>query len=350
LKKVLLLQGDLKHYRQPLFHRIGLQNDLTLGYINKNEIKPSTYKIFKINSFKIFGIYFSGIKFYRFLKKYDTIIIMPDLHYFNYCSIPFLLKNKRIISWSIGMRASYKLPFDIERKKTILDIVFKLILKKCNTNLFYYKWPIQFWDDKNISNKTIVVNNTILVPKTNFLKNKKYKILYIGSLIKGKGIKNVLKSFNKLILNGETFFKLEIIGDGPLKSEITKYIDENNLGNYVEMKGEIVDQELLKNVFKNTICCVSPNQAGLSAIMSFGYGVPFITKKNSITGGERLNIQNDFNGILYKTNNELTNIFLSLKSDYNDFLKYGINAKNTYNKNLNFNYMVETFINTINLG
>ena len=77
-------------------------------------------------------------------------------------------------------------------------------------------------------------------------------------------------------------------------------------------------------------------------------GVPFITQKDAITGGERLNIINDVNGILFGDFAELEDIILKTKLQIDTFVQMGENAKQYYLKNRTKNHMVDGFMESIN--
>ena len=68
--------------------------------------------------------------------------------------------------------------------------------------------------------------------------------------------------------------------------------------------------------YKESIFSISYGQAGLSVLQALGFGVPFITKKNAISGGEKYNIKNGYNGFLIEDSLVvLSNIILKLCID-----------------------------------
>ena len=93
---------------------------------------------------------------------------------------------------------------------------------------------------------------------------------------------------------------------------------------------------------------ISPDQAGLSVLKSFAFGVPFITKNNAITGGERLNIVNQSNGWLYNEDQELDEILEKCIHDKRFFKKMGENAYRFYWNKAQIDVMVLGFENAIN--
>ena len=349
--KLLILQEFIPDYRLPIFRELALKYELTIGSTNDYNFQNELFKTKNIKSFKLNNIHLPSYKLIKLCNTFDVVIIMPDLHFFNYCLLPFILNNQKVISWSIGFRASYKLKYDYLRKKTILDYFLLLILRKCDANIFYYSMPKLFWKKLIKDNKIFIATNTVSVAssedsfKSDF-KNKK-SIIFLGSLIKGKGILDFLKLFNKVLRKNKKFdINLIIIGDGPLKKSIDNFITENKLKDRVFVKGAIYDEIILSSYFYKSLCMITPNQAGLSVLKSMGYGVPVITKFNSITGGERFNI-NESNGFLYKSENELENIINQCFYNPAVFIKKGENAKKHYENNTSINQMLKGFEDAI---
>ena len=101
-------------------------------------------------------------------------------------------------------------------------------------------------------------------------------------------------------------------------------------------------------IFSNSILCISPSQAGLSVLLSLGHGVPFVTRHNAITGGEKNNIINNFNGFLYSTENELFNLILNSYNDVNRLKKIGLQCHDYYKKKCSIENMGKGFIDSIN--
>jgi hypothetical protein len=79
-----------------------------------------------------------------------------------------------------------------------------------------------------------------------------------------------------------------------------------------------------------------------------GYGVPFVTRINSITGGERMNIIDKKNGILYETKSDLTSIIEDSYKNPAFYIKMGKMAKEYYLSNATPNHMAQGFFNAIN--
>jgi glycosyltransferase involved in cell wall biosynthesis len=246
------------------------------------------------------------------------------------------------------MRASYKLKYNIKRNKELLDYFFLIILKRCNANLFYYQHPLLFWKKLLNNKKVFIANNTVKVIDDKVIFQKRDTILFLGSLIEGKGVLMLIDLYNELVQNNSEFsLKLKIIGGGPLEKKIKEYTQNNNSSNNIQICGPIYDEILLRNHFSSAIMCVSPNQAGLSVLKSMGYGVPFVTSYDAITGGEKYAIQHGINGLFYNTKDELKHIMLNASNSPDKFLTMGINSKKYYTKNATIERMSRGFKSAI---
>lgn len=348
--KVLILQKIIPNYRYALFDEINNNFDLTVGYQKKIHIDEFNFKTQKINFTSFLNLYIPTVKFLKTCNSFDAVIIMPDLHFLNFWILPFLRLKPKIISWSIGMRASYNLNYDINRKKTFLDFIFGQILNRCSANIFYYKHPLNFWKNSIDPNKVFIGFNTVKVKRFDkIFEEKKNRIIFLGSLVKGKGLFKLIKSFEKLIFkNQDSNLILDIIGDGSEFMVLSNYLKYKELSKKIFLRGAIYDDEVLKGYLKKAICLISPDQAGLSVLKSFAFGVPFVTKNNAITGGERLNIVNQYNGLLYNEDKELDEILEKCINEKRFFKKMGENAYNFYWDKANMDVMVLGFENAIN--
>ena len=94
----------------------------------------------------------------------------------------------------------------------------------------------------------------------------------------------------------------------------------------------IYDNKEKAKYFARSYACISPLQAGLSVLESMGYGVPFITIKDAITGGEVFNIHNGVDGITMDSIEELKDVIADVFNNKQKFLDYGLNAKAFYNQ------------------
>ena len=350
--RVLILQESIVSYRIPIYNLISKKCKLTVAYTDKNQMpETQNFEVKKLNKKKISFFYIIEGNFKAYCNKFDVVIMMSDLHYFSYIFLPFLKRNFKIIPWTIGIRSSYKRRFNIDRKKNFIDLIFMKILQKSDAIIFYSKEPILFWGNLIEKKKIFIANNTVEICKkySYNINSKKNSILFVGTLYKEKKIFELINAFieSKPLFPKNSDLKLHIIGDGPEFKNIKKIININSLENTIFLHGSIYDENILSNYFKNALLCISPDQAGLSVLKSMGYGVPFVTRFNAITGGERFNILNKINGLFYRDKNELKEIIVKASISPKIFVKMGYNARQHYLTKANPNNMSNEVLNAI---
>ena len=86
--------------------------------------------------------------------------------------------------------------------------------------------------------------------KKAFFKNDKVNFLFVGQLIKRKGIDLILKSFSMLSFKEKKKINLTIIGDGPYKEKIKKLTKKNK---YLSYQNFLNRQKLVPIYGKNDV-------------------------------------------------------------------------------------------------
>ena len=269
-KSVLLLLTSISDYRVFLYNRVNTVYDLTVGYYKKDNTKSlCTFKKIKLSFFEIGPFIFIKNNLKRISKDYDVIIFEPNLHNVSYILLPFINLECKLITWSIGIRASYTKRYNLNRKKEFLDYILLLLYKKSNAMIVYTKQAITFWSNTGLDlNKIFIAHNTVTVlDKFSIDTNLKDSILFIGTLYPEKRIGELLKTYALVYdkYKERTPFLL-IIGDGPEKNKINNFIIKNNLSHKIKLFGAIYDEEKVEEFFSRSLICVSPDQAGLSVL------------------------------------------------------------------------------------
>lgn len=329
MAKILIFQDTVRHYRYPIFNLINEKHDLTICVFDSLEKKDSyDFDVLHVGIRRIGRFTLHTKNLHTICSKYDVVIGPSDIGWLSIIRLLFKSKRKyKLILWGIGLRASYKNNYGT---KTKWDKLRFYLLKKADAIIFYSQDPIKVYEKQDFNKKKLFVANNTIKINENF-KQKTYDyLLFVGTLYKEKKIFELLNSYLEAHLQDTTVPQLTIIGDGNVFDEIKNWISNNELKNKITLTGKITDQNVLANYFNNSIACISPGQAGLTVLMSMGYGVPFITKENAITGGEIKNITSEENGILYKFDNELTNIILDIHQNRKKYIKLGQNAKTFY--------------------
>ena len=137
--------------------------------------------------------------------------------------------------------------------------------------------------------------NQMLTPLKNKDISEREGFLYFGRLSREKGLKTLLKVFEKLP------FKISIAGDGPLKELVQNSSDHNENINYMGRLNKARLHEQINNA-KFTIC---PSEwfenNPISIIESQAFGTPVVA---SDIGGIPEMVENENTGYLFKSGSE----------------------------------------------
>ena len=130
--------------------------------------------------------------------------------------------------------------------------------------------------------KSIIIQN-VSSESRNKIKNFKNKnIIMVGSLINIKNHSFVINNFSKIV---EKFpeWKLNIIGDGPLRYHLKKLIKKNGLSKNIFLIGN--KKNVFKYLDKASIFLLSSISEGmnLSMIEAAKYGLPIISSNCSLS-------------------------------------------------------------------
>ena len=342
MKKLLILQNEISGYNVPVYNTIAEHYDLTIGYYLKDKSNiHCKFKKIKLESKVIGGFSFlKGVR--KLASMYDVVSMIPNLRNPSYCSLPFLRRNFKLVNWSIGFRASYTHPYIVERKHVLADRLFQTILSECDASIFYMEKAKEFWKNTSLDlSKVFVAPNTTDVVSIEIKPVIKKDILFVGTLYKGKGLDLLLDAFRQVVEEQHPQNKLHIVGDGSERQVLEDYVAMHNLEENVVFHGAIYDENMLAERFAHALLCISPTQGGLSVPKSMGYGVPFVTRKDAITGGEIYHITPDVNGIMYDKGEDLTSIISDACSNPQKYVEMGIKAKEYYDNHATIKHMAQ---------
>lgn len=175
--------------------------------------------------------------------------------------------------------------------KGLKNFIKRLIIK------FSYKYSSGFivvchfckrlLKDLNVKNEMIDVIPSCLNPnkiKNIHTSNKiKFKIVSVGRLIERKGFHFLIDAV--ILLKKEIpEIKLEVVGDGPYKDILEKKIFENNASSFINLAGQISDDDLIKIYETSSLFVLAHtllengDTEGCPTVFSeaMGYGLPVI--------------------------------------------------------------------------
>ncbi len=347
-KKMLILQNEISAYNVPVYNIIGEHYELTLGFYLKDKSKiECNFNKVKLDS-RVIGpfTFIKGLR--KIASDYDVVSIIPNLRNPSYCLLPFLPHRNKIVNWSIGFRASYTNPYLTNRRHVFADRVFQSVLEHCDASIFYMEKAKEFWKktDFDVSRVFVAPNTTQVMPITIKPEIKK-DFLFVGTLYKGKGLDLLLDAYRQVVEKQNPENKLHIVGDGAERKALEEYVALQNLSENVIFHGAIYDEKVLADQFSHALLCISPTQGGLSVPKSMGYGVPFVTRKDAITGGEIYHITPGVNGIMYDKDDDLLNILSDACQNSQKYIEMGVKAQEYYNNNATVLHMAQGAMDAI---
>jgi glycosyltransferase involved in cell wall biosynthesis len=348
-KKVLLIQNYIAHYNLPIYNLLGQNNgiELTIAHFGKKgQENNNNFKEIIFTTRNTGPFIWINEDVFSICSNFDVVIAMGDIHFLSLMFLGWRKKrNFKLIYWGIGVSASYSNKFDDDKRWDFLRFYF---MRRADALLFYSSYPVEKYSQKGFLKESLfVAPNTVEIKRSDISQRKFESILFIGTLYKEKGIYELLEAYDNAKEKEPDLPDLNIIGKGEELENIRTWINKKNLDTKIKLLGAIYDDSELEKYFENAIACVSPNQAGLSVLKSMGYGVPFITRYDSITGGERFNIINNENGIIYSTFDELTEILIMMNHRKEDYRKMGESAMKFYNSKRLPVHMLNGFLDAI---
>lgn len=129
--------------------------------------------------------------------------------------------------------------------------------------------------------RSIYINRSIYHPKSC---EKKYDLLFTGRFVSNKGIFTILEAFKLLRERG---YKLTLLlkGNGPLFSEIKRFLDKNHLSSYVQINRQFVTESEMAEIYRSAklLLCASSVEGGPRVtIESMACGTPTISTRCGI--------------------------------------------------------------------
>lgn len=336
MKKVLIIQNKLFHYRKALYNKLSDSYQITVLHsgvptITKDDLYTEVIK----SSIKIGPFYLQkGIKAEIKRGEYDVIIAMFDLRWINNIVLGLTYNRPKLIYW--GHRYS---------NRKIINSVRNFLMRKSDGLILYNDSEVSKIKKAGICDKKIfIAENTIHVSNSENLSTKDKSIfLYVGRAQKRKRIDLLMKAFANIKDEIPKNVIIGIVGEGEENLILKNLALEIDISDRVIFYGKITDEEHLKDIYSKAYAYVSPDAIGLGAQHSFAYGVPVITRSNGYKGAEFDKLENNINSRLFQSNNELESILLQFISEPSLIQNLGTNAFELYSKKLSMKNMVEGF-------
>lgn len=180
------------------------------------------------------------------------------------------------------------------------------------------------------STKTIVVSNTVPIPKeTVSWKNNPFQILFLGVLIKRKGVADLIQAI-ALLKKADKLSNIRFIiaGSGSEEESLKHLANELQVESWIEFTGWTDGKSKEKYIKESQALILPSYNEGLpiAVLEAISYGLPVISTD---VGDMSAAIKNERNGFLIKPGDvsELANSILKISSDEEKYTQMVKNSK-----------------------
>lgn len=334
--RVLQLKNSIQHYSLPALNIVAEHCDFTVLYFQKEKTKKEVleqckFKTIYVPARKVWKFFIHKQNIHRICKNYDVVISLGTIQYLSYIALAFRRRKYKLIQYGIGEPASYHRHYGEASK--LYYAISHAIERRSDALLFYSPQGIKLHEERGyMQTKMFVANNTTEVLKKEMKPELKNSLLFIGMLYPQKGLQILLDAYKEAYAIKKNIVPLNIVGGGKPLPGVKEWVETNGLSDVIHVLGPIYDNEKKSEIFQHSLACISPKQAGLSVLESMGYGVPFITDANAITGGEAFNISDGINGLRIQDLDveKMKDTILDVSSDKEKYIEMGNKAYEHY--------------------
>ena len=341
-KRVLICYTELLHYRVEVLKALARHYDLTVVHSGKNMTGPtSVFREVVMPLRVVWRFRFqTGLLKYVRNERFDTLICFFDLAWVSIVVSFFVCpRNARRITWGLW-----------RTQMPLANWARRLVARLADANIFYSTGTAQEFVKRGTpKEKVYVARNTVFVANPGRNESSiRDSVLFVGSFDMRKRNDVTVLAFAKAVTRIKKIVRLVFVGDGACKHDTVLLAKQQKCYDRIEFYAFENDPDIIRGYYDRAICSVSFGQAGLSVLQSFGYGVPFVTHKDAISGGEIENIIDGYNGVLCDSNQEsLEHVLVDLCSNQILSTQLGRNAVRYYKNNASVDVMVSGFVSAI---
>lgn len=251
--------------------------------------------------------------------------------------IAYLLFRKYSIPYMVTVRNTdankflLRTPFMKPIIKRVFDLASSIIFLSPSYWQVNFKQTYGQNDLNRWQSKVQVIPNGIApywLENKNLTRNKSLtnsvELLFVGDLNHNKNIRGLLDALKLLNEQGHAEFKLVVVGNGPLESELrSSYLDLP-----IEWLGKIGDVDRLRDIYRSAQICVIPSHTeafGLVYAEALSQGCPVVFTKNQ--GFDHIFPENSIGvAVDSRDSQSIAEGVLKVKSNYASFIS---NIKST---------------------
>lgn len=267
---------------------INLDKKKKKSYENQNKLLKKIVKIPKL--------LYRVIKMRKELKKISADIIISFLPETSFLVLLNKRKSDKII---VSVRNDPK----IEYKSRIYNLIMKKLYPRANGFIFQTYEAQEYFKDIIRCESTIIPNpiNPMFISKS-YEGERKQEIVSVGRLTNQKNFTVLINAFAE-ISQKYTDYKLIIYGEGELRNELEKEINDLKLNDRILLPG--ITNMVKEKIYQSRMFVLPSLYEGMpnSLMEAMALGMPVIST-DCPCGGPRELIKNNINGLLIEVNNK----------------------------------------------
>lgn len=343
---ILVIQSKLLHYRLELLNALATLDDVVIvhsGAPARRETDRFEEVLLPARTVGPFHLQ-EGVLALIEKRRPDAVIAMFDLRWVN--TIRAMYRFDRRLAW---------IWWGLDQGKCDLATRAKLFLaRRPNPIVFYNEMTrAAFAADLRNKDRLFVANNTFHVSDRieSYRHPVKTRFINVGSLDARKQNDVTIRVLKQICDETGAEICYSLIGDGAERDRLKALAKELGMEDRVELLGEITDPAELTRYYAEAIASVSFGQAGLAVLQSMAFGVPFVTKRNAISGGEKNNIRDGVNGMFCDDDPaDLERVLRQLLADPDGARNLGRAAYGHYSQLATLENVIKNFHEAIALG
>lgn len=340
---ILVIQGWLPHYRLELFNALAALEDVAVvhsGEPARRDGDRFEEVVLPVKTLGPFRLQQGLLKLIE-ARQPRAVIAMFDVRWVN--TVRAMYRYDQRLKW---------VWWGLDRGKSEWATKAKLLIARRPNPIVLYNevTRAEFSSDLEPKVPLFVANNTFHVPNRAecFRNPVKNRIINVGSLEARKENAVTIRVLKKICDDTGADIRFSLIGDGPERTTLTALVDELGMQNRVELVGRIDNPSELARYYAEAFASVSFGQAGLAVLQSMAFGVPFLTKENAVSGGEKHNITNGETGIIVTDDPvALESALRRLFADPDAARRLGEAAYHYYSEAATIENMVANFVKAI---
>ena len=341
-KKVLIVYTEILEYRIPFFNVLGQYYMLTVVHAGcRMTHTDSHFREIVLPRLRL-GRFSYQIGLRKLIRsgEYDFVVYFMDVSWIstvvaflrNYNSVPRLIWGL----WRTGHR--------------LADFVRIWLAKQADFNIFYSRAAAMDFIDCGVHAERVSIALNSFHVENPARNDSSYRdsILVVGTFNARKQNDVTLAAFIAVADRLQVPARLVFVGNGTELPRLQSLAHSSRMRDRIEFHPPTFNEDELRSYYDRARCSVSFGQAGLSVLQSFAFGVPFVTRKDAISGGEIENIEHGVNGFLCEPEStSLEDVLLNLldDSDLSDWM--GRNAIAYYKQSANVENMIAGFLRAI---